>query len=113
MNARELEGLLMEWDKARVILEDIETQIKDEVLIRGKTFSTHTVTASYSGGRRNFDWKGAGSQASADVIARHTVQPPLPDPVTDWKLVCKEAEIEPSFTKGAPSVRVKAVKPKE
>jgi hypothetical protein len=116
MNAQELEKLLMEWGVARRALEELEQQIKDEVLMRGKTFSTHAVTASYSGGRRRFDWLESGKQAPIEIMVRHTTQPPrppVPDPVTDWKAVCKEAGIEPTFTKSAPSVKIKVVKPKD
>ena len=112
MDASALAVTMLRWEETKRKLDSIEATIKAAVLNIGKTQNVGNVRATFRNGRKSYDWQGAGEQATQEIITLYTVQPPrppMPDPVTNWRAVCADAEIEPSFTQGKPSVVVKLV----
>jgi len=109
MDMSELAALMLKWEETKRALDEMGAQIKEAVLEIGKTQNVGRVRASYSGGRKSYDYVTAGKQAPQEIIVAHTVQPPMPAPVTDWRAVCKAAKIDPPFTKSEPRVTVKLI----
>lgn len=104
MDLSELAAKMLEWEKTKKALELIEEEIAAAVMQIGKTQTVGNVRATYSGGTRTFDYETAGKDAPAEIIAQHT-QTKI---ITDWKSVCKSANIESiPFTISDPSVKVK------
>jgi len=107
LTASELANLMLQWEAQKQILEDIEEAIKTEVLAVGKTVDAGNVRASYSKGRRTFDYTLGGKiieTAPRTIIAEHTVNIEK----IDWKAVCEDMQIaDIPFTTTEPSVTLK------
>lgn len=105
MNETELARLLLLWEDKKEELAEIEQRIQTEVMALQKSFTVGNITAKYSGGRKTFDYEAAAQGVDPEIISRHTT---TPDPKTDWKSVCAEAEIElVPFKQTGPSVSIK------
>jgi len=112
VDANELAKKMLLWGEKNLELALLTAEIETAVLELGKTQNVGNVRATYSKGRRRFDYKAAAANASAEIIAEYTVTPPPvePMPVTNWQAVCKAAKItDIPFTQGEPSVKVKIV----
>ena len=102
MNASELASKMLEWEQARRALDVLEGEIKAAVLEIGKTQTVGNARASYSNGRKSYDYETAGAIAPPEIVAQHT------KPVIDWRSVCKDAGIEDvPFKQSGPSVSLK------
>lgn len=131
MNASELAAKMLEWETKKNELDNIEEEIKSAVLELKSTQKVGNVTASFSNGRREFDYQTPGATAPKEVIESNTTKTewvdwesarPLIDQeiieeftriteTTNWSAVCKEAKIDPIVVKeGTPSVSVKLKK---
>ena len=86
----------------------VETVIQAEVMRLAATQKYNGVVASYTIGQGRYDYEVAALDAHASIkdIAMFTT------PVIDWRKVCKQihAPLEPFYTPGTPSVRVKLEK---
>ena len=97
---------LLLWEQMRRQLDELEQAIKDTVLQLGQTQSVGNVRATYSKGRRVFDYEGAGQAADPGIIADYTKETVTVN--TDWRMVCDVAGIEPPVkSQGKPAVRIK------
>lgn len=110
MNASELARLMLYWEDQKKGLTRTEERIKEAVLELGETVDTGNVRASYSKGRRKFDYLQAVAEqpklAEADVTKFTTVIPQTEK--VDWKAVCKHFGIKDiPFTQSEPGVTVK------
>jgi len=108
MNASELATKMLEWEKARRDLDLLESEIKEAVLEIGKTQTVGNVRASFSNGRRIYDYEGAARKADApdDVVDVYSKT------VTDWKKVCEVMQILDDvqvIKKTDPTVSIKLV----
>jgi len=103
---------MLDWRTKRLQLDQLEFQIKQSVLRMEKTQVVGNVRATYTKGRKTYDYEGRcsnlslGDERSAEqvevVIARHTV------PKTNWNKVCKELELKAvPYTQSKPSVSLK------
>ena len=107
MDGSQLALAMLDWERKRRELDALEQQIRDAVLDLGKTQTVGNVRATYSGGRRSFNY-----QAAADghpMVSEATVAL-FSSVVTtvDWAGICKHVGIEDiPFTQSAPSVTVK------
>jgi len=107
MNASELALAMLSWDmlsweQKRRELDALEEQIKATVLTLGKTQTVGNVRASYSQGRKTYDYETPGRKAPEEIITEHTV------PKTDWRMVCKEAGLDAVVvSQSDPSVSLK------
>jgi hypothetical protein len=104
MNASELAQKMLAWEDARKSLDALEDEIKAAVLAIGKTQTVGNVTASYTNGRRTFDYETPAKIAPAEVVAAYTKTVVT----TDWRAICKDIGAEPLVVaEGTPSVTVK------
>lgn len=130
MNASELVIKMLQWEKKKRILDEIEQEIKDAVLEIGKTQTAGLVRAIYFKGRAKYDYEIPGTHAPQEIINNHSHSEIEIDWMevakeagyttemrenhtrkiifTEWAKVCKEAEIDPLVLDvGEPKVKVK------
>lgn len=101
MDKSELTTMMLEWEKHKRMLEDLEELIKQEIFRMEESFDAGNVHARFSGGRRTFNYQEAGKAAPKEIIEKHTTTVVT----TKWNEVCKEAKIEDiPFTMGSPTV---------
>lgn len=110
MNPSDLAFLMLRWEGQKATLARTERDIKKAVLKLGKTVNTGNVRASYSGGRKKYDYREAadGHPMVPDVtVGLFTTVIPQTEKV-DWRGICKHAGIEDiPFTQSEPSVTIK------
>lgn len=104
MDSSELALKMLEWEKAKIALDILSAEIVVGVLAVGKTQTVGNVRASYSKGRKRYDYKTPGRSATVDTIAAYTM---VPDPKTNWRAVCADAGFDAPFTQSEPSVSLK------
>ena len=110
MNASELATKMLEWEQAKRSLDALTAEIESAVLEVGQTQTVGNVRATYSQGRRSFDYRAAvdALAVSRDMLAEYTT---IPAPVVDWKGICEVVGIANiPFTQSEPSVTVKLLK---
>ncbi len=130
MNASELAKKMLEWELKYRELDVIEQQINSTVLEIGKTQTVGNVRATYSKGRKKYDYENPGITAPQEIINKHSHSEIEIDWMevakeadyttemrenhtkkiifTKWAKVCKEAKIDPLvLEEGEPSVKVK------
>jgi len=134
MDKTQLAFKLLEWEMKRNELDDLEKEITDAVLFLEKTQNVGNVRASYSGGRATYDYETpAFANATLEIKLKHQTKQKETDwemlakdigfsgdqfnnwttliITTDWKAVCKEAEIKPIvLSRTDPSVKIKILK---
>ena len=109
MNGSELAMKMLEWERVKRQLDEIEDEIETTVLEIGKTQTVGNVRATYSAGRKTYDYKAIAeahpmvSESTIGLFSKAIV-------AVDWRGVCEHIGIEPDdvpFTKSAPGVSVK------
>ena len=107
MDASELAKMMLDWEKMRRRLDELEEAIRDSVLEIGTTQTVGNVRATYSKGRKSYNYREAAdghpmvSEATIGLFTKST-------PRTDWRGICKHAGIDDvPYTQGDPSVSVK------
>jgi len=109
MDATELAKTMLEWQEAQAKADLLKMDIEAAVLELGKTQTVGNVRASYSAGRKSYDyeaaWETYGDKSGVPIedFAKVTY---------DYRSACKAAMIEGDdipFTQGAPSVSLKIV----
>ena len=107
MDMSKLAEKMLEWEKAKCHLAQIEEEIQTVVLAIGKTQTVGNVRASYSGGRKSYDYESAGRAAPQPVIDEHTTVTTITK--IDWRAICKYTEAEVPYRQSPPGVTVKIV----
>ena len=117
MDASELAKKMLEWESKKRELDALEAEIKDAVMALGNTQTVGNVRATYSAGRRTFDYQtpvnvehvraeAAGEDVRVNEVCAaiaHTSKT-----VIDWKAACEALGLEKMLEKeGAPSVALK------
>lgn len=108
MNASELAQMMLLWEQKRVELDLLEAEIKTAVLTMGKTQTVGNVRATFSQGRKTYDYEAAVkarglNEASPMVLSHATLK-------HDWRAVADELALtDIPYTQGEPSVAVKLV----
>jgi len=106
MNMSELAQKMLEWEELVKQANALEEEIKAAVLEIGKTQTVGNVRASYSGGRNTYDYETPAKTADAELIQKYTITETVTS--TDWRAICKDADIEPLIVKTSPpSIGVK------
>ncbi len=97
---------MLAWEQAQRRADELRAEIETWVLDLGKTQTVGNVRATFSNGRKSYDYETAGQTAAPKIIAEFTTH--IEKDVIDWRLVCKKAEIaDVPFTQSEPSVAVK------
>jgi len=110
VNVSELAQKMLAWEKVRHELDALTQEIEAAVLEIGKTQTVGNVRATYSGGRRTFDYRAAAENhpmVSQATIALHTTVIPQTERI-DWRAVCGHVGIDDvPYSQSPPSVTVK------
>jgi len=102
MDASELATTMLEWEKARRHLDELTAIIQAATLEIGKTQTVGNVRATYSAGRKTYDYLGAASNVPCELWE------PYAKKSYDWKAICEAANItDIPFKESEPSVTVK------
>jgi hypothetical protein len=96
MDASELAQKMLEYEHLHRDLQKLGREIQKAVLEREKTFVTGNVRATYSKGRRTYDYQAVEKVAPLDLVQHYT------HPKVDWKAVCAELDYEAPVVKTAP-----------
>ena len=112
MDATELAMKMLEWGKLQQEASTLAAEIEAAVLEIGKTETVGNVRASYSAGRKSYDYQAAADghkMVSEATVSLFTTIIPQTETV-DWGGICKHVGIEAMeipYTQSAPSVTVK------
>lgn len=111
MNASELASKMLEWEQKKRELDALTAEIEAAVLEVQQTQTVGNVRATYSGGRKSYDYESAvlsrNNAEDAPVLQAHTVTVLQ----VQWKAVCDALGIvDIPFTQSEPSVTVKLLK---
>lgn len=97
---------MLNWEKKRRELDELEEAIRDTVLQLQKTQTVGNVRATYSKPRNSYDYEGpvqqrmeTGEEIDQELyftVLEHTST----RTVTDWRAVCKALRVEPDVTPG-------------
>ena len=105
----ELAARMLEWEETQRKADALKTVIETEVLALGKTQNVGNVRASYSGGRKSYDYEARLLFADEATLMPWTTEIPATVRV-DYRAACKGLGIEDvPFTQSEPSVSVKLV----
>lgn len=112
MDKSKLASKLLAWERAKTVLDTLTAEIQTATPEIGATQTAENVRASYSGGRRSYNYREAAdghAMVSEATISLFTTVIPQAEKV-DWKSICQHAGIEDvPFTKSAPRVTVKLI----
>lgn len=105
MEPNELARKMLEWQDAQAHADLLKMEIEAAVLELGKTQTVGSVRATYSAGRKSYDyeaaWRNEYDHAPHSIYQRTTY---------DYKSACVDAGIQDvPFTQGAPSVSLKVI----
>ena len=103
--------MMLDWEKKKRRLNELEKCIGDVVMQMGETVVTGNVRAKYSEGRGKYDYEAAArlwAGCTPEIIAIFTKQP---TPKTDWRGVCQHIKVlaedlNEHLTLGTPSVKL-------
>lgn len=104
MDASELALAMLEYERIRKDLDALEEKIKDAVLRLESTQTVGNVRATFSAGRKSYDYEGAVSSLDLeDGVLDQFLKTSV-----DYRAACKGLGVEDvPFTQGEPSVSVK------
>jgi len=110
-DASELAKMMLRWEQQIRALDELEAAIRDSVLEIGQTQTVGNVRASYSAGRKQYDYEEAatGHPMVSDTTVGLFTKTRITTTI-DWRAICKHAGIEGDelpFTQGKPSVTIK------
>lgn len=110
MEASELAGKMLEWERKKRELDALEVKIAQAVLGVGETQTVGNVRATYNKGRKSYDYKEGASghpMVSAATVKLFTRFIPAATRI-EWKKICEHAGIDDvPFKQNAPSVKLK------
>ena len=109
MNASELAQAMLRWEQKRCEMDVLEAEIKAAVLAIGKTQTVGNVRASYSAGRKSYDYRGGidGAGVLSDALDPYTTVIPATVSI-DFRAACLGLGIvDVPYTQSEPSVTVK------
>jgi len=84
-------------------------EIGEAVLVLGKTQKVGNVSASYSGGRKTYNYMLAITEALGNGRLEGPELDPFEKRTIDYNAACKELGIDAQFTQSEPKVTVKLV----
>jgi hypothetical protein len=105
MNPTELAHAMLEWETTQRKADELAETIKAAVLEVGKTQTVGNVRASYSAGRKSYNYREAW-----DIEFDELPEEQFMVVSYDYNAACKDAGIEVPFTQSDPSVSIKLLK---
>jgi hypothetical protein len=97
---------MLKWEEVRRELDALEAEIKSAVLELGKTQTVGNVRATFSAGRKSYDYQGAWLS-----WAGHEPEAKYAKTTYDYKAACDDFMLgDVSFSQGEPSVTVKMLR---
>ena len=111
MGVTELAHKMLEWHEAQARADLLKMDIEAAVLQIGKTQTVGNVRATYSAGRKSYDYEAAALGVSVALAeAVHQAIMVYQVTKTDWKAVCEAARVtDIPFTQSPPSVTLKII----
>lgn len=101
---------MLEWERQQKRADALRATIETAVMQIGRTQTVGNVRATYSKGRKSYDYSfaaGSHPEIDKDILQSFTF---TPSPRTDWRGVCGYLKIEKAdipFTQSEPTVKVK------
>ena len=110
MNANELAGKMLTWGQKHAELALLTAEIETAVLELGKTQNVGNIRATYSGGRKRYDYEAAVYAFHDGIVATDPFATETITRVVDWRAYCLYDGIKDiPFTQSEPSVTVKVI----
>lgn len=109
----QLATMMLEWERRQKWADALRAKIKATVMRVGETQTVGNVRATYSGGRKTYDYYAAAVLRPAVGNATIELFTVTPVPQTDWRAICEHAGVEKNdipFTQSEPSVTIKLLK---
>ena len=106
MNSSELAQKMLEWEQAQTKADALALEIREAVLELGKTQTVGNVRATYSNGRKSYDYETGAVEHPAFT---HEFAQQYSKTSIDWRSVCKALNADAPFTESTPSVTIKLV----
>jgi len=108
MDKSELAALMLQWESVQKRADKMKAAIADAVLQLEETQSAGNVRATYSGGRKTYNYQEAADGHPMVSEATVSLFTTTPEPRTDWRGICKHVGVEDvPFTTSEPSVALK------
>ena len=101
-----LPELMVTWKAKTAELKALEQQIAEQVMTLRKTQDVGDVRASYSAGRKSYDYPAACKDVPQEVLDAYTTIIPESRKV-DYTALCKGEGIEAPYTQSEPKVTLK------
>lgn len=90
MNASELAAAMLKWQELQTAADELAAEIAAAVLDIGKTQTVGNVRASFSNGRKSYDYEAAArAQIPADELDRLLPDFTKTTVSVDWSGLCK------------------------
>ena len=111
MDNSELAMKMLAWEQAKKSLDTLEKEIEEAVLALGKTQTVGNVRATFSNGRKTYDYETAAVEHPMYHHATRELFTKVVETV-DWKAVCEHMGVNevPVLKQTEPSVSVKLLK---
>jgi len=112
MHARTLALKMLRWERLLQKADALAEEIQAVVLEIGKTQTVGHVRASYSGGRKSYDYHEAadGHKFVSEATIRLFTELIPETTRINWRGICEHAGIEDiPFTQSEPSVKLKLI----
>ena len=104
MNARELALAMLDWEQLKREADELVKEIQAAVLKIGKTQTVGYVRASYSKGRKSYNYKEAAQDVPPSIVRAHTTL----TEIIDWCGICQDENIaDIPVTQSNPRVTLK------
>jgi len=104
---------MLEWQEAQAHADLLKMEIETAVLALGKTQSAGNVRATYSAGRKSYNYQAGFEEAVNAGLDPRALDPfitVIPETTRiDYTTACKTLEIAPPFTQSAPAVSLKII----
>ena len=110
MDATELAKTMLEWQEAQAKADLLKMDIEAAVLELGKTQTVGNVRASYSAGRKSYDYRKVIEDALEHNLLLPQAVEVFAETKIDYTAACKAFGFKDiPFTQSAPSVSLKIV----
>jgi len=109
MDMSEFATMALEWEKAQRKADELAAVLEAATLELGKTQTVGNVRVTFSNPRKKYDYREAAEGHPMVSDATISLFSTVPDPVIDWRGICKHAGIDdiPFTLNGEPSARIK------